>query len=158
LTKKKKKDNAAAPKEDSKNIENILQPVEEKKTKFDPHPEKDSIWNKPILRPSNKLSFEQILDKCLNFENLEAKSNVKEPLEVIRLKILSRYWESLGLKSNAEDLDFIVEYFLKIMYSFNGDRVKSILNVFENWSTAQNKSNEMRSLYKMLMSEEGGMV
>lgn len=119
----------------------------EKLTPIYDNAEKDSIWNK--IRTRNKVSFESILNSFVNFENLEAKSVVKNPLAITKLHTWATYLKDEGFIEASNYIFGFIEYFLKIMYSASG-RVDKILRSMESWSVKAEGMKDMKGLNKMV--------
>jgi len=115
-------------------------------------PEKDSIWAKDgKIRDRKKVSFESILNSFVDFDNLEAKSSVKNPLALTRLKSWSKYIKDLGFEEVSDDIEYFITYFLKIMYSASG-RVPKILKSLESWTVKAEGIKDMKGFGKIMES------
>lgn len=113
-------------------------------------PEKDSIWSGKV-KDRKKVSFESILNSFVDFDNLEAKSSVKNPLALTRLKTWSKYLKDLGFKDVSDDIEEFITYFLKIMYSASG-RVSKILKSLESWTVKAEGVKDMKGFGKIMES------
>ena len=113
-------------------------------------PERDSIWHGKV-KDRKKVSFESILNSFVDFENLEAKSSVKNPLALTKLKSWSKYIDDLGFKEVSNDIESFITYFLKIMYSASG-RVPKILKSLESWTVKAEGIKDMKGFGKIMES------
>ena len=113
-------------------------------------PEKDSIWAGKV-KDRKKVSFESILNSFVDFDNLEAKSSVKNPLALTKLKSWSKYIADLGFKDVSDDIESFITYFLKIMYSASG-RVPKILKSLESWTVKAEGIKDMKGFGKIMES------
>lgn len=73
-------------------------------------------------------SFEQILNELLSTDNLDLKTEIKDPLALTRLKTYSDYWRSIGLVKTSDYLDNFILKYLTYMVSYQRQRSKEIVS------------------------------
>ena len=84
---------------------------------------------KRIFEVGEEITPEQILNSLLNKEDIEVKTEIPNPLNLSRLKVLETYLRNRKMKVSAELINDFIYFFLVYMVSYRRKGREEVVRV-----------------------------